>query len=582
MIIKLVRLTLCFALFYSAQSAAYNEAMCILIKQEMQQNSNNKASRQYRKAARDYKNNCNKPKQVQTQPKPQISEPEPTPIVTKPQPLIVEPAPVVEPTVAPANNINEETLNLTDKQKQQISEQLNTNDVITIDVNTANDQPQTQTENEQSAAQNTINNNTDESQTPAVPPVKQPKVEPVNTAPENTAPIKVPSKPAPIVTPPPANQNSSSLLLPTLIIVIVVLIGAMVLVRIRRAKQQKSEPVMGAAALVKNAKSEQSAAQKAKQPEPAAEQVNTESTTAAAPIKKQHKAPSTQGTEPKEPAPVEVKAKQANLPNTQSETQEVAQQPNEQLISNEAINTTEQPIAIAPQSAQPADEPSATFSDAKQKTEPNTAEFEAAAKTTLERIKSADEFSEPQVREFDPDAKPVKRKRNHGAQITEPTHTETERNTVEQTQNTPEPITPSEPVADLHTPNETANNEVTSFATEHDFKEPEVRTFDPSAPLPGKKPAPKKAEVKVEPVPENKPENIAPPIDAPEQAPSKPEPAPEPKKADSSNPFANLSLDESWDPNSAEKPKIEEKKRAPKSQALIDAEERAKNMKTKE
>ncbi|MCQ8891609.1 cell surface protein [Pseudoalteromonas carrageenovora] len=566
MIIKLVRLTLCFALFYSAQSAAYNEAMCILIKQEMQQNSNNKASRQYRKAARDYKNNCNKPKQVQTQPKPQISEPEPTPIVTQPQPVIVEPAPVVEPIVAPANNINEETLNLTDEQKQQISEQLNTNDVITIDVNTANDQPQTLTENEQSAAQNTINNNTDESQTPAVPPVKQPKVEPVNTA-----PIKVPSKPAPIVTPPPANQSSSSLLLPTLIIVIVVLIGAMVLVRIRRAKQQKTEPVMGAAALVKNAKSGQSAAKKVKQPEPAAEQVNTQSTTAAAPIKKQHKAPSTQSTEPKEPAPVEAKAEQADIPNTQSETQEVAQQPNEQLISNEAINTTEQPVAIAPQSAQPTDEPSATFSDAKQKTEPNTAEFEAAAKTTLERIKSADEFSEPQVREFDPDAKPVKRKRNHGAQITEPTHTETERNTVEQTQNTPEPITPSEPVADLHTPNETANNEVTSFATEHDFKEPEVRTFDPSAPLPGKKPAPKKAEVKVETVPENKPENIATPIDEPE-----------PKKADSSNPFANLSLDESWDPNSAEKPKIEEKKRAPKSQALIDAEERAKNMKTKE
>ncbi|MDO6546450.1 cell surface protein [Pseudoalteromonas carrageenovora] len=582
MIIKLVRLTLCFALFYSAQSAAYNEAMCILIKQEMQQNSNNKASRQYRKAARDYKNNCNKPKQVQTQPKPQISEPEPTPIVTQPQPLIVEPAPVVEPIVAPANNINEETLNLTDEQKQQINEQLNTNDVITIDVNTANDQPQTQTENEQSAAQNTINNNTDESHPPAVPPVKQPKVEPVNTAPENTAPIKVLSKPAPIVTPLPANQNSSSLLLPTLIIVIVVLIGAMVLVRIRRAKQQKTEPVMGADALVKNAKNEQSAAKKTKQPEPTAEQVNTESTTAAAPIKKQHKAPSTQSTELNKPIPVEVKAKQANLPNTKSETQEVAQQPNEQLISNEAINTTEQPVAIEPQSAQPTDEPSATFSDAKQKTEPNTAEFEAAAKTTLERIKSADEFSEPQIREFDPDAKPVKRKRNHGAQITEPTHTETERNTVEHTQNTPEPITPSEPVADLHTPNETANNKVTSFATEHDFKEPEVRTFDPSAPLPGKKPAPKKAEVKVEPVPENKPENITPPIDAPEQAPSKPEPAPEPKKADSSNPFANLSLDESWDPNSAEKPKIEEKKRAPKSQALIDAEERAKNMKTKE
>ena len=59
------------------------------------------------------------------------------------------------------------------------------------------------------------------------------------------------------------------------------------------------------------------------------------------------------------------------------------------------------------------------------------------------------------------------------------------------------------------------------------------------------------------------------------------EPVSEPKKADSHNPFANLSLDSSWDPDSTEKPKIEEKKRAPKSQALIDAEERAKNMQTK-
>nr|MDC2856937.1 hypothetical protein [Ningiella sp. W23] len=45
----------CFALFYSASSGAYNEAMCILIKQEMQQYSNDKTSRKYRNAARDYK-----------------------------------------------------------------------------------------------------------------------------------------------------------------------------------------------------------------------------------------------------------------------------------------------------------------------------------------------------------------------------------------------------------------------------------------------------------------------------------------------------------------------------------------------
>jgi hypothetical protein len=72
------------------------------------------------------------------------------------------------------------------------------------------------------------------------------------------------------------------------------------------------------------------------------------------------------------------------------------------------------------------------------------------------------------------------------------------------------------------------------------------------------------------------------PEKTPETKPDLTEAAPEPKKADNSNPFANLSLDASWDPNSAEKPKIEEKQRAPKSQALIDAEERAKKLQTKE
>ena len=77
------------------------------------------------------------------------------------------------------------------------------------------------------------------------------------------------------------------------------------------------------------------------------------------------------------------------------------------------------------------------------------------------------------------------------------------------------------------------------------------------------------------PAPQNTPETIQPEPEAFETR-------AEPKKADTSNPFANLSLDASWDPNSAEKPKIEEKQRAPKSQALIDAEERAKKLQTKE
>jgi len=132
----LTRLTLCFALFYSVNSAAYNEAMCILIKQEVQQYSNNKTSEKYRKAARDYKKHCNKPKQVLTQPKPVVKEPEPSVIVTQPQPINVQPAPVIEPTNQTTDGlIDEKTLNLTDEQKQQISDMIDANaSEVTINV----------------------------------------------------------------------------------------------------------------------------------------------------------------------------------------------------------------------------------------------------------------------------------------------------------------------------------------------------------------------------------------------------------------------------------------------------------------
>ena len=46
------------------------------------------------------------------------------------------------------------------------------------------------------------------------------------------------------------------------------------------------------------------------------------------------------------------------------------------------------------------------------------------------------------------------------------------------------------------------------------------------------------------------------------------------------NPFANLSLDPTWDPNSKEKPTIVPKKTVPKSAKLIAAQERAKQLKT--
>ncbi|MBB1452607.1 cell surface protein [Pseudoalteromonas sp. SG43-1] len=547
MISKLIRFTLCFALFYSAQSAAYNEAMCILIKQEMQQNSNNKASQKYRKAARDYKNNCNKPKEIQAQPKPQIIEPEPA-IITQPQPKIVEPAPVIKPTEeAVKNSINEQTLNLTDDQKQQINDQLNTNtNEIVIDAEPTTAVPeQVVTEQKNEAVIEQVK--------PATP---EQNVQPTLEKPVPVKPAPVLTKPAPVIAPQPIAQSPSSLLLPTLILVIVVLIGAMIVVRLRRAKQSKvmAEPTIAAPPEVKSEKIATPAkSETTKEPEIEPVVIN-EATQNNKPVESSVEA----NEEPLEPTntsqnadiehtPPQISDEQNNVA-TQVQTSEIEPTPLNSIDTLEQTST-------------------ATFNEVKQKPEPNTAEFEAAAKTTLERIKNASSFNEPEVRDFDPDAKPEKKQRkHHTAQVTEPAPIEAEHNTVEPVISTPEPVTASEPVVDLHAPEQIADAQSTTYTTEQDFKEPEVRTFNPDAPLPGEKPMPKKQSA----TPEQT--QTTPPVDEPQS---------EPKKADSNNPFANLSLDSSWDPDSTEKPKIEEKKRAPKSQALIDAEERAKNMQTK-
>ena len=213
-----------------------------------------------------------------------------------------------------------------------------------------------------------------------------------------------------------------------------------------------------------------------------------------------------------------------------------------------------------------------TFSNekpkAKTKAEPNTAEFEAAAKNTLERIKNASDFAEPEVRMFDPDA-PLPTKKQRQQQVTQQAPAAINdqtpaQNAIEPANISPEPIIAQQPTTNIHPPVNSTTEQATSFNTEHEFKEPEVRTFDPDAPLPGSKAKPViKADTnqQPEPVAEPKEQNV---------------------QIDNSNPFANLSLDDSWDPNSSVKPKIAEKKREPKSQALIEAEQRAKNMQTKE
>lgn len=611
MITLLTRLTLCFALLSSFNSAAYNSAMCILIKQEMQQYSNNKTSAKYRSAARDYSKNCNKPVEVKTQPKPEIVEPKPI-IITQPQPQIVEPAPIPEidstlttDTTQVTNQPTDAAINLTDDQKQQVIEQLNAANTQTSTENTELNTPSVKSDD---ALSEQVNKPVKTQSTP---------IENIASAPKPAV------KPAPVYTPVPAPiaESPSSLLLPTLILVIVVLIGAMVVVRLRRAKKNKDtsppattvpiKPTTAApdanSSATSNAKVSVVNLQKDKAPikpepikpepiksdpviqktslnthtdKPETEQAPAEPVVTPA---TQTTQVTTEPTNTKEPLLNNDITQNKEVENTEVKTEHtvttaVAKNQIDKIEPESQITTTEQ-NSIEEQtntSLNSDEESAATFSKTKQKPEPNTAEFEAAAKATLQRIKSASDFNEPEVRKFDPEALPVKKQRKqHIAPVVEPVIS------------APESVTPDEPIVDLHSPDDAPAQQTTSFNSEHDFKEPEVRVFDPEAPLPGEK---------VKPTPAAKP--IAKPVaqststeptgtdpTPAEQVETKIEETPktaEPAKVGNSNPFANLSLDSSWDPESTEKPVIEEKKRAPKSQALIDAEERAKNMQTKE
>ncbi|WP_372859674.1 hypothetical protein [Pseudoalteromonas sp.] len=492
-------LLFCFALFYSASSAAYSEAMCILIKQEMQQYSNNKTSRKYRNAARDFEKNCSNPPTARSQP---ATKPKPQPVIEQPIPEVTKPQvtePVSSVSVTPIEP-DQSKSSLTQQNAQSNAEQIvataageitqqsteqtqnTTNPASAITV------PNESQTNKTATAEQTDPLKSDQpslgatSQKNTTPAVIKTTVEPLKTATPVT--IKATEQVKGVASSIPKESNILSLILPSVALLLVVIIGVVVLMRLRNVKQKN-------------------------QPADTSMPLHTAS-------------PVNHGNEPTSAAV--------------DESGGVVASANEEKTTTDSLEIN-----------------ASKASTVKVKPKPNTAEFEAAAKATLERIKNASEYAEPQVRNFDPEAKQIKKQRKPVNQPSEPVPAVKKAAPI-----AAEPISPHQPKADLHSPKQPRSPLTPS--TEHDFKEPEIRTFDPDAPLPTKKSAIKPEQVKVSPVEPTK-------RDVPPQ---------------SSNPFANLSLDESWDPNSPQKPKVEEKQRAPKSQALIEAEERAKNMQTKE
>ena len=455
MITLFTRFTLCFALLYSINSAAYNEAMCILIKQEMQQHSNDKTSRNYRNAVRDHSKNCIPPKQLQAQ--------------VKTVPITAKPTPVVEKTSEAVSEVITETVNknvVNEQQTPTVVPLTDNKSQAMLDVKPVVHKPQANPKVVISEQKPTPPNNPIK---PNSTLTKEVLPEPLSTL--KPAPTLIPTQPSePVV------KSTHSLLLPSLILLIVVLIAVMAIVRLRRAKQNKETTAISSVAQTTPPLN----ASKAKVAEPAADNINKKSTINALDQKKSA----------------------------------ILSEPIPQL---------------------------------------NTAEFEAAANKAAARIKSANDFNEPKVRKFDPDALAINNPHKHESAVRN--DQKSEELVSEPAIKPPELIHSPAPNENAHAVEKVFAPQATLFSNEHDFKEPEVRTFDPDAPLPGVKT-------------QDKPKPVEPNVEA--------------AKTDSSNPFANLSLDPSWDPESTEKPVIEKKKRTPKSQALIDAEARAKSMQTKE
>lgn len=478
-------LLFCFAFFYSASSGAYNEAMCILIKQEMQQHSHNKASRKYRNAARDFENSCSKPPAARTQPAPKLK---PQPVIETTQELKPQ---VTKPVTQPKNvaitpeqahaPLSEQTAKSSIKEiaatgaEQNISHstakiQNTKHEVLPITPSNAS-HTNKDTAQHDKAVKNDVSGNVTTQQ---------------NTLHTNAITTTV----KPLQTTTPKQPNSLALILPSVVLLLVVLVGLVILVRLRNRKQKKQLA-----------------------------ETNIPLHTSAATSNENNK-----HNVVNEPA----------LPAASAHKQTTTTESTLQKSSDHSVKM----VKVNP--------------------EPNTAEFEAAAKATLDRIKNARQFAEPQVRAFDPNAQPIKKQSKQQYQSVKPVPTPIDDTPAHSPAPAPAPMpkTPLQPQTSLPTSQAHPSNKLLS--SEHHFKEPEVRTFDPNAPLSTKKIANNVATEHV---------NTLPPHNETNEPPN-------------SNPFANLSLDQSWDPNSTEKPIIIAKKTTPKSQALIDAELRAKNMKT--
>ncbi len=256
--------------------AQYNEAMCILLKQQMHEFRNNTSNRNYRSAARNYEKNCKNPTPVHNveafekltaqsaestpiTPNKSVSPtehsaaiqgiaddtpaPEPQNLdVTQLEQAIQDTPPTSEPELISDAAAIEPVANVSARETtdpvQSVPQPQNETDEALTTAQTAT--PQTTAS--QTAAPQT-NNSTDNLESEPVsdtPPVSATEAEkPVDAAP-------IPAEPAPTPQPAPmqsaAPSSSTSLLMPSLIVLLVLLVAGLFIVRLRKSKQQDTHP----------------------------------------------------------------------------------------------------------------------------------------------------------------------------------------------------------------------------------------------------------------------------------------------------------------------------------------------------
>ncbi len=529
--------------------AQYNEAMCILLKQQMHEYRNNTSHRNYRSAASNYEKNCQNPTPLNNNPA-LNNQPEQAPKV----------APVTDSKqVSSEQHVN--AISVTPKteaqtsssltQQREPSEQLGSEQVITkpvpaeqlnTQVNLPTEQPELPVKADSSITPDEPTSNQ------LAAPVKSSSFEP-----ENTPKVQEPATQTlvPVAEPLPTNTDnrSQSLLIPSLIVLAILLIAGLIILRIRQSKQSGTSSALEQSLLKAHAlkAAEQAKAAKA-----------NKTATAAVLADEQQLAASSQ-----------------------------AQQTSSTDFSEQQSHTEQELELANPTTPLGTGKQSDTVPDDIELTEPKLAEPSASSSYGYEQDLTDQPETDDKLATAEPDE----------TELTEPKLAEPsasssfgyEQDLTDQPETDDKPATAGPDEANRKNNNvpeydlSSLVNDDLSFTD--NFNKSEQTAATSSTTVDNDEINDDDLAKALQAFEQELNETPAQSVEPDEQNENKPKESPTAQEAEQQddkqhNPFSNLSLDPSWDPSSDEKPVIASKTKQPKSQALIDAEERAKQLKT--